>query len=66
MVNDIQSHLDHKRHKQTYPLKNMAQIIVFDENQFHNVHITAFLRQWLISGDLGFSGFKTSVYKCTC
>lgn len=39
MVNDIQSHLDTKYHEQTYPPKNVAQIIVFDENQLHDVHI---------------------------
>lgn len=44
MVNDIQSHLDTKHHEQTYPPKNVTQIIVFDENQLHDVHITGLFK----------------------
>lgn len=40
MLNDIQFHLDTKHHEQTYTPKNVTQIIVFDENQLHDVHIT--------------------------
>lgn len=64
MVNDIQSHLDTKHHEQTYPPKHVTQIIVFDENQLHDVHIAGLLKL-VISGDLGFSSLKTSVYKCS-
>lgn len=62
MVNDIQSHLDTKHHEQTYPPKNVTQIIVFDENQLHDVHIAGLLKL-VSSGDLGFSSLKTSMYK---
>jgi len=44
MVNDIQSHLDTKYHELTYPPKNVIQIIVFDENQLHDVEITGLFK----------------------
>lgn len=44
MVNDIQFHLDTKHHEQIYPPKNVTQIIVFDENQLHNVHIAGLFK----------------------